>query len=370
MHTNRKMRAAVAVEYGDPVRVEQVELAPPEAGEVLVEMKAAGICRTDWHVLRGALPLPVPMVLGHEGAGIVREVGPGVVAPRVGDAVVCSWVGACGRCRRCLGGQPELCERANQAAVDGTLTGGHFRTFWHGKPIATFSATGTLAEWVVVSEQNVVPISRQMAWEEAALLGCAVQTGVGAAFHAPMAMGDTVLVIGAGGVGLNIVQGSRLRGASAIFAADPSSAARGLALELGATEVIDPDAEDLLTAVLDRTRDEGVDVAFEAVGRPDLIATAFAAARRGGTAIVVGVPEPHQAIDLNAFAFVSQEKTLTGSWYGGGHPGRDLSRLLRLIGSGQLKVAPLIRRRYTLEEVGMAFRTLADGEGGRSVVIF
>lgn len=370
MHTKRQVRAAVAVDYGEPVRVERIELESPGAGEVLVEMKAAGVCRSDWHVLTGTLPLPVPMVLGHEGAGIVREVGPGVSAPKVGDPVVCSWVGACGRCRRCLGGQPELCERANQAAVDGTLTGGDSRTFWHDKPIATFSATGTLAEFAVVGAENVVPIPKEMAWEEAALLGCAVQTGVGAAFHAPIAMGDTVLVIGAGGVGLNLVQGSRMRGAGAILAADPSPAARALALELGATEAIDPEAEDLLTAVLDRTGDEGVDVAFEAVGSPALIAVAFAAARRGGTAIVVGVPEPNQSVDVNAFAFVSQEKTLTGSWYGGGHPARDLPRLLRLVAAGRLRVAPLIQRRYALDEVGAAFQDLASGRGGRSVVVF
>ncbi|MCY0879922.1 MAG: Zn-dependent alcohol dehydrogenase [Firmicutes bacterium] len=365
-----RIRAAILPDYNESVRVSAVTIDDPGPGEVLVEMRASGVCRSDWHAVTGHLPLPVPLVLGHEGAGIVRAVGPAVTRVSPQDHVVLSWIPQCGACRWCLDGQPELCERANDAAVNGTLLSGAQHVRWNGEPVHTFSTTGTLADYALVSEESVVPIPKSLPFDQAALLGCAVLTGVGAAFHAPIRPGDTVLVIGTGGVGLNIVQGARIRGAGRILAIDPSAANRQLARALGATWAIDPTAEDPLAAVLDATRDEGVDVAFEAVGQPDLMALAFNAVRRGGTAVAVGVPLPNASVTLNAFAVVSQEKTLTGSWYGQSYPPRDIPRLVTLWNEGTLKLAPLIQRRYSLDGVNDALQDIASGRGGRSVIVW
>lgn len=364
----RQVFAVLLPDYDMPIQIASVELEDPGPNEVLVEMRASGVCHSDWHAVTGHLPLPVPLVLGHEGAGIVREVGSHVRTVKPGDHVVLSWVPSCGRCPRCLTGQPELCEQANDIAVAGTLPDGETRMHWKGRPVAPFSGTGTLADMAVVSERSVIAITHVMPFDEAALLGCSVQTGIGAAFHSPIQPADSVAVIGCGGVGLNIVQGARILGAARILAVDPSPANRQLATELGATTTIDPSSEDPLLAILDHTQDQGVDVAFEAVGNPDLIALAFNAARRGGTAVAVGVPTPNASLVLNAFAFPSQEKTLTGSWYGGSYPPRDIPRLIALWEQGKLQLSPLIQRRYRLSDTPQAFSDLVSARGGRGIV--
>ncbi|PSR21488.1 MAG: alcohol dehydrogenase [Sulfobacillus acidophilus] len=364
------MHAVILPEYDQPLEVDVVEIDPPGPREVLVEMRASGVCRSDWHAIRGHLPLPVPLVLGHEGAGIVREVGPEVDRVHPGDRVVLSWIPSCGVCQYCVNGQPELCDRANNAAVEGTLPSGQTRVRWRNEPISVFSATGTLADLAVVSVDSVVPIPASMPFDQAALLGCAVQTGVGAALRSPIKPGDSVAVIGAGGVGLNIVQGAKIRGAAEILVVDPSKANRQLARDFGATQTIDPDSDNPLLAILDLTHDRGVDVGFEAVGDVELLALAFNAVRKGGTAVAVGVPAPNDAVSLNAFAFVSQEKTLTGSWYGSSFPLRDIPRLCALWSTGQLRLEPLIQRRYTLADTARAFEDLAKARGGRSVIVW
>lgn len=365
-----RIRAALLPDYDQPIEVDFVDIDPPGPQEVLVEMRASGVCRSDWHAVRGQLPLPVPLVLGHEGAGIVREVGTGVDHVKPGDRVVLSWIPSCGRCSYCVNGQPELCDQANDAAVDGTLPLGKTRVQWRNQPISVFSATGTLADMAVVSMNSVIPIPAAMPFEEACLLGCAVQTGVGAALHSPIKPGDSVVVIGAGGVGLNIVQGAKIRGAAEILVVDPSKPNQDLARAFGATQVIDPNADNALLAILDLTHDRGVDVGFEAVGDVELLALAFNAVRKGGTAIAVGVPAPNDTVNLNAFAFVSQEKTLTGSWYGASYPLRDIPRLCALWNTGQLRLAPLVQRRYPLGEVTSAFEDLANARGGRSIIVW
>jgi len=364
-----QIQAIVLPDYGEEIQLQTVTLDPPRDHEVRVRIKASGVCHTDWHVVTGHLPLPVPMVLGHEGAGVVEALGEGVTRVKVGDRVVIGWVAACGQCFWCREGQPELCEAANQGAVDGVMADQSTRLHDGAVTLHPFSNTGTLAEAVVVLDTALTAIPANMPWEEAALLGCAVQTGTGAAFHAPITPGCSVAVIGCGGVGLNIIQGARIRGAARIFAIDPSEANRDLAQVLGATDTIDPQADDPLLSVLDFTQDRGVDVAFEAVGSPDTMAQAYAMIRRGGTAVVVGVPSPNAEVTLNAFAFPSQEKTLTGSWYGGASLPRDIPRLVHLWESGQLRLAPLIRRRYTLAQVSTALMDMVSGQGGRGVVL-
>ncbi len=363
-----RIKGALLVDYGEPIRIAELTVEEPGPGEVLVEIRASGVCRTDWHAVTGHLPLPVPLVLGHEGAGIVKDIGSGVQRVKPGDHVVLSWIPNCGNCRWCILGRPELCDVAITAAVNGTLPSGVPRLFWGDDPISCFSSTGTLADLAVVSELSAIVIPDYLPFDQAALLGCAVQTGVGAAFRSPLAAGDTVLVIGAGGVGLNIIQGAQIRGAAHIIAVDPSEVSRRLAEQFGAHTTINPLDEDPLLAILDLTDGLGVDVAFEAVGQGSLIALAFNATRPGGTTVAVGVPTPNESITLNAFAFPSQEKTLTGSWYGGSYPLRDVPRLIALWESGQLQIEPLIQRRYSLLDCPQAFDDLQAGRGGRSVI--
>lgn len=367
--TDTELIAALVVrDYGERPRVERVSLSPPRAGEVRVQIRTSGICHSDLHAISGTLPLPMPIVLGHEASGVVTRIGPGVRRVKPGDRVVVTWIPSCGRCFWCVNGQPELCEEANRGSVEGTPADGDSHLSWRGEPLYPFSWAGTLADAVVVPESAVIPIAADVPWDEAALLGCAVQTGVGAALHSPIRAGDTVLVIGLGGVGQNIVQGARIAGAARILAMDPVAAKRDLALTLGATDAIDPAADDPLTAVLDLTRDRGVDVAFEAVGQPDLIALAFNAVRRGGTAVAVGVPSPELDLTVNAFAFPSQEKTLTGSWLGGSYPPRDIPRLIELWRSGRLQLSPLLSRPFRLSEAPAALDALAHGQILRGIV--
>ncbi len=368
MSASRLIRAAILPDYDQPIEVTTVTLDAPQHGEVLVRLVAAGVCHSDGHVVTGHLPLPTPIVLGHEGAGVVEEVGMGVTHLRPGDRVMVSWIPACGHCWWCVNGQPELCEQANTSAVSGERPDGSTRLHWHNAPLYPFSSAGTWAEAAVVPATSVVPIPDHLPYAEAALLGCAVQTGVGAALRSPLRPGDTVAVIGCGGVGLNIIQGARIRGASTILAVDPAAENRELALIMGAHHAINPAQEDALTAVLDLTDDRGVDVAFEAVGQPELIALAFAAARRGGTAIAVGVPTPNATVSVNAFAFASQEKTLTGSWFGGSYAPRDVPRLIALWERQQLQLTSLIRRQYSLDAAGEALYQLLHHPAGRNLI--
>ncbi|MDA8198413.1 MAG: Zn-dependent alcohol dehydrogenase [Thermaerobacter sp.] len=363
------IQAVVIADYDQTPQVEWVELEDPGPGEVRVRIHAAGVCHSDWHAVTGTLPLPMPMVLGHEASGTVTQVGSDVARVAVGDRVVVTWVPVCGHCFWCLNGAPELCEAANRGAVDGTGADGHTPLRWRGQPLHRFSWSGTLATAAVVPESAVVRIGPDMPWRDAALLGCAVQTGVGAALRAPIVPGDTVAVLGLGGVGQNVVQGARIAGAARIIGVDPIDWKRDLARELGATDTVDA-SEDVLTALLDLTDGRGVDVAFEAVGHVPLMALAFNAVRRGGTAVMVGVPEPNAEVSLNAFAFPSQEKTLTGSWLGGSHPARDIPRLEALWRSGQLKLAPLTSHTYALHEVPKALNDLLTGRVARPVVVF
>lgn len=362
------IKALVLEDYNQSPRIECVELEDPGPREVHVSIHAAGVCHSDWHVVTGTLPLPVPMVLGHEASGTVTAIGPAVSRVRPGDRVVISWIPACGQCFWCVNGQFELCESANHGAVHGELTSGSGRLKWRGSPLYPFSLAGTLAEAVVVPESATTLIPPDMPWDEAALLGCAVQTGVGAAIRSPIQPGDTVVVIGLGGVGQNVVQGARIRGAARIIAVDPVSWKREWARQFGATDVIDPEADNPLNAILDLTHNRGADVAFEVVGQPELIALAFNSVRRGGTAVVVGVPAPHHDVTLNAFALPSQEKTLTGSWYGGSYPPRDVPRLIQLWQQGKLLLSPLITRHYRLEDAPVALRDLIQGRIIRGMV--
>lgn len=364
-----KTKAALIEDYGEKVHVGEVDLRDPGPGEVLVEIAASGVCHSDLHVVTGDLPLPVPMVLGHEAAGIIRAVGPGVTSRKTGESVVLSWIPPCGSCRFCLEGQPQLCTRAAAAAMKGKLLAADAPFSRGGQVVHSFSLTGTLSQYTVVPAQGAIPLPEGVPLDKAALLGCAVMTGVGAAMNtAALSPGQSVAVFGAGGVGLSVIQGARIAGASQIIAVDRVPLRLDLARQLGATDILNTNDEDPVDGLLSRTGGYGPDVTFEAIGRPETIVQAFNAVRKGGTAVIVGVAPPHEEISLNAFAFPSQEKTLKGSWYGSSDPTRALPKLARLVRSGQLRLDPMVTRTYGLEDAPLAFDDLAEGRVGRPVV--
>ena len=367
-----QVAAAVLADY-EELRVERLELDAPGPGEVLVRLRAAGVCHSDYHVFTGDLPLPTPMVLGHEGAGVVEAVGAGVRAVAPGDAVVLSWLPACGRCPRCLAGRPELCRVPALAAEHGTLPDGRlpFRRPGNGEPVYQFSLTGTFAERTVVPEAGVVRLPPGTDLEAAALLGCSVLTGTGAAWRtAALRPAESVAVFGAGGVGLNVLQGARLVAAFPRIAVDVHADRLAAARAFGATHVVDASSASAVDAVLDLTEGEGVDAAFEVVGRPETMAQAFNVTRPGGRTVVVGVAPPNAEIALNAFAFPSQERTLVGCWYGQSSPARDIPPLLRLHQAGLLQLHGLISRRYSLAQLPQAFEAMLSGAVNRALLTF
>lgn len=365
------VKAAVLKNYGEALTVEDVRLKEPGEGEVKVKMQAAGICHSDYHVIHADLPLPVPIVLGHEGAGIVQAVGKGVRHVQPGDHVVLNWVPACRECYFCRNNRPDLCDSAQRAAVMGTLSDGTTRFFLNEKPLHHFSATGTFAEYTVVSAASVIPIERDIPFHCAALIGCSVLSGVGAVIHtAQVEPGSSVAVIGTGGVGLNIIQGARLVGAEKIIAVDIEKGKEQMARQFGATHFVHAANEDVVTKVVQLSGGLGVDYAFEAIGRPETIQQAYHCLRKGGTAVVVGLAPASAEVTINAFSLPQQAKTLTGCYYGQGQPERDIPKLLSLYRAGLLKLEPLISKTYRLDEINQGFQDMAEGRIARGIIEF
>lgn len=365
------MRAAVLNQVGQPLEIcDDVEVEAPRTGEVLVRYAASGVCHTDLSVQNGTLVLNCPLVLGHEGAGVVEEVGPDVESVAVGDHVVVSWVPQCGRCWFCQRGEGHLCENANTALVTGGLLDGSHRFHRGGRPLYQMAAAGTFSEASVVPVSGVVTIPDDVPLPLAALLGCGVLTGLGAALRtADVQSGASVAVVGCGGVGLNVIQGARIRGAETIVAVDRSPAKLARATELGATETVDASVVDAVSRVRELTGERGVDVSFEAVGLPATIDDAVNMARRGGQAVLVGIPSMEATVELPAFlGLVLAAKTVTGCWYGSSNVARDLPQAVELYRSGELRLEPLIDRTVGLAEVNAALADLAAGVGARTVV--
>jgi S-(hydroxymethyl)glutathione dehydrogenase/alcohol dehydrogenase len=352
----------------EPGRLEVVELdaEEPRPDEVLVRMDSVGVCGTDLHSYRGEWNRPTPIVLGHEGAGMVEAVGDDVQSLRVGDNVVLSWAPACGECGACRRGRPAACGPLSTAIGRGTLLGGRTGLSLDGETVFRGTATGALAEHVVVAAAAALPLTPGMPLEHAALLGCAALTGVGAVLNAARPeTGFSALVLGAGGVGQFVVQGARIAGAAAVLAVDPVESRREQALQLGATDVCAP--EDLREAV--RALDpEGVDYAFDAVGAPETTKLALRWTRGGGTTVVVGLPAAGARLDLDPLDFSNREKTLTGTIYGSEDPAVALPRLLDLVAAGELELAELVGPSFPLERADDAFRSSLAGEPGRVLV--
>jgi Zn-dependent alcohol dehydrogenase len=361
------VRAAVLYEYGKPLEIEEIELDPPKAGEVLIRMAASGICRSDWHRTQGIHPFDLPVVLGHEGAAIVDEVGEGVDGLSSGDHVVCSWLPCCGECRRCRSGRSVLCERLG-AFNAGFLADGTTR-FHRGDTRIHHNVPSSFAELSVVPASTAIKVDPSLPFEQVALLGCAVMTGVGAIRNtARVKPGESVVVIGCGAVGLSAIQGARIAGASPLVAVDVIPAKLELAKALGADELVLTG-----TDVEERVRTAtggGANYSFECLGRPQTIELAARVIAPGGTAVLIGMAAPDANVHLPALDITTQEKTVTGSWYGSVVPSRDFPMLVGLLADGQLDLSPMIARTIRLDEINDALARFESGEETRSVIVY
>jgi Zn-dependent alcohol dehydrogenase len=366
----RSGRAVVCRELNGPVRVETISVDGPKRGEVLLKIAACGVCHSDLSATNGTIGMRLPLILGHEAAGEVLEVGEGVSDLAPGDHVVSSFIYMCGKCRYCATGRPVLCINQGKALV--TLPDGTLRTRdAEGNALSVFSGCGVMAEYATLSVENVVKIDREVPLECAALVGCAVTTGVGAVFNsARVEPGSSVVVFGSGGIGLNVIQGAAIAGAARIIAVDSLAPKLELAKQFGATDtLLAKEGEDLVKPIKQLTGG-GADYAFECVGRGDLGALAYRAIGRGGTAVVVGIARPDDSITLRAMTLPFEEKTLTGTLYGSCVPRTDFPRLLSLYLARRLKLDELITHRYGIEEAPQAFADLEAGKNARGVIRF
>jgi S-(hydroxymethyl)glutathione dehydrogenase/alcohol dehydrogenase len=360
------MRAAVLRNTGDDkleVR-DDVEVAPLSAGHVKVDIKATGVCHSDISAMSGIIPQPAPFVPGHEGAGIVAEVGEGVTSVAPGDHVIVAWSPPCGHCAFCIDRkQPNLCSNISLAAY------GTPGFVFEGSPILGMAGTGTFAESVILPEQAAIKVADDIPFEIASLVGCGVMTGVGAAINtAKVTPGSTVVVFGCGGVGIAAIQGARVAGAAEIVAVDLVDSKLEDAKRFGATHGVKPD--DLAGVQAELTGGDGFDYAFEAIGIPSTMRAAYDATRRGGTTCVIGAGGFQHEVTFNGFELFYSEKTFVGSYYGSADVRSDFNRILRLWKAGRLDLEGMISRKLGLEDVNDAIVALKSGEVIRQVITF
>ena len=366
------LRAApVAGPYAEtkPLSIEEVDLDPPGVGEILVRIKAAGLCHSDLSVINGDRPRPVPMALGHEAAGIVEALGDGVVDLKIGDHVVMVFMPSCGHCGPCAEGRPALCEPGAAANGAGMLLGGGRRLRYRGEAVNHHLGVSAFAEHAVVSRRSVVKVDRDLPFEHAALFGCAVLTGVGAVVNtAVVKAGQAVAVVGLGGVGLAALLGARAAGAATIVAADVVPEKLELAEKLGATHTVDPRQPDAIDKLRGWTNG-GVDAAIELAGSVPALDFAYKATRRGGTTVTGVLANPAHRLELQQVSLVAEERTLKGSYIGSCIPSRDIPRYIALFRAGLLPVDRLMTGKGPLEEINAAFDGLATGTTVRHVVM-
>ncbi len=356
------MKAAILWELHKDLEIrDDVSLTDLNAGEVHVKIGSSGVCHSDLSVQNGTIPMPAPCVLGHEGAGVVQEVGDGVSDLAAGDHVILSFTPACRMCKPCLRGQSYLCADMMPMMVP------HFIV--DGNPIMGMTGCGTFAEEMVVPQSALVKIDNDVPLDVAALIGCGVTTGVGAAINsADIQPGSSVVIFGAGGVGIAAVQGARIAGAAEILVVDLVESKLDQAKNFGATHVCTPDALDQMKTEI--TGGEGFDYALECIGNPITIRATYDAVRRGGTAVVVGVGRLDQKVEFNAFEFFYNDKILRGSMYGSANVRTFMPELCRLWKAGKLDLESMISRRIKVDEVNDAFRAMEAGEVIRSVIDF
>ncbi|MCW2288212.1 S-(hydroxymethyl)glutathione dehydrogenase/alcohol dehydrogenase [Leucobacter luti] len=364
------VKAAVFVAPNAPLEIRELQISDqPGPHEVLVKLAASGVCHSDLHALDGDWDTPAPLVLGHEGAGVVLAVGSEVTELSVDDHVILSWTPSCQKCEFCVSGTPVLCQLANETAYQHVFFDGKPRLSDGAEAVKSFLAVGSFGEYAMVPASAAIRIRKDAPLAQAALVGCAVTTGIGAVTNtAGVEPGSTVLVVGCGGVGLNVVQGARLAGAKQIIVADVSDEKLELGRTFGATHVINSREVDLLETVRELTGGRGVDYAFEAIGLPFTIEACYEAVRRGGTAVVVGQVADGVKISIDPFVMSDQEKKLIGSNYGSSRQSIDFPKIIDLYMEGLVDLDSMVTDRITLDGVNDAFAEMRKGRGIRSVI--
>jgi len=373
-----KTKAAVLYEMGasppysesQPFRIDEITLAGPGAGEVLVEIAGAGLCHSDLSVVDGSRPRIMPMVMGHEASGIVREVGAGVSEFAPGDHVVFSWVACCGRCNFCISARGALCAPGNAANIAGTLLSGARRFADSNAAVNHHLGVSAFSQFTVAAQESLVKIDPSVQLATAALFGCAVVTGVGAVVNtARVPPGSSVAVFGMGGVGLSAIMGARVAGASTIIAVDRFDDKLTLARELGATHLINVERDEPVAAIRELTAG-GADYAFESVGSEQVLIQAYGATKCGGTTITVGLPAPNKMFSIPAISITAEERTIKGSYMGSCIPRRDIPRFIGMYQAGLLPVDKLHTHTLRLEEINLGFDRLAQGQAVRQIIDF
>ena len=365
-----KFQAAVLNAVNQPMAIETLEMAPLAPTDVLVRIRASGLCHTDLEVIQGSLAYPLPIVLGHEGAGVIEEVGSAVTQVKPGDHVVCSWNPHCGHCFYCERDLPILCEPFARNQPRGFLLDGKSRMSRGGKTVHHYSVTSTHAQYTVVPESGAIPIPAEIPFDRACIIGCGVMTGVGAAVRkAKVAAGTTVVVIGCGAVGLNVLQGAKLVDAAQIIAVDVGASKLERAREFGATHTVDAAQGNVVEQVKALTEGRGADYVFESAGRATTFRLAVETVRPGGEVIWLGKINVDEEVSFR-WGSLMGERRIVRSSYGDARPRRDFPWLVREYLNGRLKLDELITRRIKLEEINDGFAALARGEGIRTVVMF
>ena len=366
-----KTKAAVVHEVGKPIEIEELDLDGPQAGEVLIRYTYAGLCHSDVHIQHGDLPARLPMVLGHEGAGVIEEVGPGVLRVAAGDNVVCSFIPNCGTCRYCATGRQSICDMG-ATILEGNLPGPRFPITGPRGDYGAMCMLGTFSQYGVIHQNSVVKVDDDLPLDKAVLVGCGVPTGWGSAVNtANVQPGDTVAIYGVGGIGINAVQGARYAGAKNVVAIDPLENKREKAMELGATHAF-ATAEEAQAAIVDMTRGQGADSAILTVGLMDaeVVSAGFNAIGKGGTVVLTGLNKIElPTIQLSGSILTLFRKSVKGSLFGDCNPTTDIPKILGLYQSGDLKLDELITRTYTLEQVNEGYEDLLAGKNIRGVMV-
>ncbi len=373
-----KMRAAILEEIGRPapyaksrpIVIRDVDLEGPRTGEVLVRISAAGLCHSDLSVINGDRPRQIPMVLGHEAAGVVEEIGPEVHDLIPGDHVVCVFVPSCGHCAPCSNGRPALCEPGAAANGSGQMMAGGYRLSEQGHDVHHLCGVSSFAEYATISRRSLVKLEKDVPLHIAALMGCAVLTGAGAVFNTgDVKPGSKSAVIGLGGVGLAAILGAVAAGAESIVAVDVLDSKLALAKSFGAThcfKATDPDVE----AKVKEVTSGGVDAALEFAGSARALELSYRITRRGGTTITAGLPNPSDMFQIPAVSLVAEERQIKGSYLGSGVPSRDIPRFLSLYNQGKLPVDKLMTHRMKLNEINEGFDRLHEGSAIRQIIDF
>ncbi len=361
--------AAMLSAVGEKIRVEQLELLDPQEGEVRIRMHAAGVCRSDWHVVTGATPHPLPVVLGHEGAGVVESVGEGVTNVRIGDHVSLNWAPSCGTCFYCTHGRPGLCGTFVRPIWAGTMLNGSTRFHRNGNPVYHFSGLACFSERIVVPEQCCVRMPESVPFDIAALIGCAVTTGVGAVLNtARVPAGSSVAVLGCGGVGLSVILGATLAQAGMIIAVDNVAGKEAMARSVGAGHFVSN--ADIVSEIKALTEGRGADYVFEAIGSPALQEIGLQAVRPGGTLVLAGISPVGSQTNLPGAVLTRQEKIVMGSYYGTSYPQKDFPLIANHFLEKRLPIERIIGSRYSLNEINTAYGETINGQSGRGVIVF